>query len=93
MFKVYHMPKRIHLKYGGMCIRSVIALLNYNNNTGKKIVGDKMVYSKHLGRYTIKNTYENTEGDRRIHIMNEVQLMAIEGSSGPLKLLEKNLIP
>lgn len=91
--RLKYMPKRIHLKYEGMYIRSIIAILDHNDNTDKKIVGDKMVYSKPLGRYTIKNTYENTEGNWRIDIMNKVHLMAIEGSSGPLKLPEKNLIP
>ncbi|KAE9521400.1 hypothetical protein AGLY_018222 [Aphis glycines] len=41
----------------------------------KKIVGNKIVYSKPLGRYTIKNTYENTEGNWRIDIMNKVHFM------------------
>lgn len=91
--RLKYMPKRIHLKYEGMYIRSIIAILDHNSNTDKKIVGDKMVYSKPLGRYTIKNTYENTEGNWRIDIMNKVHLMAIEGSSGPLRLPEKNLIP
>lgn len=76
-----------------MYIRSIIAILDHNNNTDKKIVGDKMVYSKPLGRYTIKNKYENTEENWRIDIMNKVHLMTIEGSSGPLKLPEKSLIP
>jgi len=45
------MPKHIHLKY----IRSITAILDHigNNNNDKKIVGDTMVYSKPLGRYTI----------------------------------------
>ncbi|KAF0709150.1 Uncharacterized protein FWK35_00034559, partial [Aphis craccivora] len=37
--------------------------------------------------------YEGMKLENRIDIMNKVNLMAIEGSSGPLKLREKNLIP
>jgi len=84
------MPKRIHLKYKGMNIRSIITILDHNDNTDKKIVGDKMVHSIPLGRYTIKNTYEKTEGSWRIDVMNKVYFTVIEGSSGPLKLSEKN---
>ncbi|VVC34713.1 Hypothetical protein CINCED_3A014613 [Cinara cedri] len=42
----YNMPKSIHLKCEGMYIRSIIAILDHNNNTDKKIIEDKMVYSK-----------------------------------------------
>jgi len=35
-----------------------MAVLDHNNNTNKQLVGDKIVYSKPIGKYTIKNVYE-----------------------------------
>ncbi|XP_025413422.1 uncharacterized protein LOC112685695 [Sipha flava] len=70
--RLKYMPKRIHLKYRGMYIRSILAILDHNYNTNKQLVGDKMVYSKPLGKYTIKNVYERTDTDWRKQIMHEV---------------------
>jgi len=55
-----------------MYIRSILAILDHNYNTNKTLVGDKMVYSKPLGKYTIKNVYERTDTDWRKQIMHEV---------------------
>jgi len=43
------MPNRIHLKYKGMHIRSIIAILDHNWNINKNELGEKMVYSKPAG--------------------------------------------
>ncbi|KAE9524465.1 hypothetical protein AGLY_015186 [Aphis glycines] len=70
--RLKYMPKRIHLKYRSMYIRSIMAILDHNYNTNKQVVGDKMVYSKPLGKYTIKNVYERTDNDWRKRIMEKV---------------------
>lgn len=70
--RLKYTPKRIHLKYRGMYIRSIMAILDHNYNTNKQVVGDKMVYSKPLGKYTIKNVYERTDNDWRKRIMKKV---------------------
>lgn len=44
------MPKRIHFKYSGMHMRSIIAILDHNSNVSKTMIEYKMAYSKPLGR-------------------------------------------
>lgn len=34
--RLKYIPKRIHLKYEWMYIRSIVAILDHNNNTGKR---------------------------------------------------------
>lgn len=67
------MPKRIHLKYSGMHMRSILAILDHNSNVNKTMIGDKMVYSKPLGRYTMKNRYTSTTNNWRAEIMQNVK--------------------
>jgi len=51
------MPKRIHLKYKSMYMRSIIAILDNINNVNKKEFREKIVFSKPASRYVIqKNT-------------------------------------
>lgn len=59
--RLKYMPKRIHLKYKGMHMRSMIDILNYNNNINKTELSDKMVYSKPAERYVLKTKYEPTK--------------------------------
>lgn len=74
------MPKRIHLKYKGVHMRSMIAILDHNLNINKKELGDKMVYSKPAGRYVSKTKYEPSNDEWRhtiividIIIMSEIK--------------------
>jgi len=67
------MPKKIHLKYIGVHMRSIVATLDHNSNVNKTMIGDKMVYSKPLGRYTIKNQYTSTANDWRAEIMKNIK--------------------
>lgn len=76
--RLKYMPKRIHLKYSGMHMRSIIAILDHYSNVGKTMIGDKMVYSKPLGRYTIKNRYSSTTNDWRAEIMQNLKEKAKE---------------
>jgi len=39
-----------------MFVRSKLAILGHNNNTEKTLIGEKVVFSKPLGRFTIKNS-------------------------------------
>lgn len=57
--RLKYMPKRIHLKFNGMYLRSIIAIFDHNYNVNITLVGDKLVFSKPIGRYTLKNRYEN----------------------------------
>jgi len=41
-----------------MYMRSIIAILDHNNNVNKKEVGEKIVFSKPSSRYVIKKKYE-----------------------------------
>ncbi|XP_050064701.1 uncharacterized protein LOC114122846 [Aphis gossypii] len=71
--RLKYMPKRIHLKYSGMHMRSILAILDHNSNVNKTMIGDKMVYSKSLGRYTMKNRYTSTTNNWRAEIMQNVK--------------------
>jgi len=51
MFKIY--AKKIHLKYIGIHMRSMIDILDHNWNINKNKLGEKMVYSKPAGRYVL----------------------------------------
>ena len=52
--RLKYMPKRIHLKYKGMLLRSMIAILDHNYNLHKNELGKKMIYSKPAGQYVLK---------------------------------------
>lgn len=54
---------RIQLKYQGVCIRSILVILYLYHNKSKQLVGDKIIYSKPLRKYTMKNVYERTDTD------------------------------
>lgn len=56
--RLKYMPKRIHLKYKCMYLRSIIAILDHNQNINKKELGEKIVYSKPAGGYVLKTKYE-----------------------------------
>lgn len=86
--RLKYMTKRIHLKYSGMHMRSIIAILDHNSNVGKTMIGDKMVYSKPLGRYTIKNRFSSTTNDWRAEIMQNTKEKAMENI-----IFQSQLIP
>jgi len=48
------MPKKIHLKYIGVHMRSIVATLDHISNANKTMIGDKMVYSNHWGVIQLK---------------------------------------
>jgi len=66
------MPKRIHLQFNGMFVRSILAILDHNNNTEKTLVGEKIVFSKPLGRFTIKNSYNKSQNNWKRDIMSKI---------------------
>lgn len=71
--RLKYMPKRIHLKYKGMLMRSMIAILDHNHNLDKKELGEKMVYSKFAGQYVLKTKYGPSHDEWRHTIMTEVE--------------------
>ncbi|KAL4152882.1 hypothetical protein QTP88_000715 [Uroleucon formosanum] len=71
--RLKYMPKRIHLKYSGMHMRPILAILDHNSNVNKTMIGDKMVYSKPFGCYTMKNRYTSTTNNWRAEIMQNVK--------------------
>jgi hypothetical protein len=54
-------------------MRSMIAILDHNQNINKKELGDKMVYSKPAGLYVLKTKYEPSNDDWRHTIMSEIK--------------------
>jgi len=82
--RLKYMPKRIHLEYSGMHMRSIIDILDHNSKT---MIGNNMVYSKPLGCYTIKNRYSSTTNDWRAEIIQNIKENLIFQSQ------EEQLIP
>lgn len=71
--RLKYMPKRIHLKYNGMYIRSILAIIDHNSNLNKNPIGEKVVYSKSLRKYTIKTRFEPTKSEWRRVILENLQ--------------------
>ncbi|XP_025424708.1 uncharacterized protein LOC112693733 [Sipha flava] len=69
------------------------AILDHNYNTGKNIIGDKMVFSKSLRKYTIKNTYERSKTDWRKQIMNKIEELSKENILEPMNISENVSVP
>ncbi|CAI6365786.1 unnamed protein product [Macrosiphum euphorbiae] len=70
--RLKYMPKRIHLQFNGMFVRSILAILDHNNNTKKTLIGEKVVFSKPLGRFTIKNSYNKTQNNWKREIISTI---------------------
>lgn len=70
--RLKYMPKRIHLQFNGMFVRSILAILDHNNNTEKTLIGEKVVFSKPLGRFTIKNSYNKSQNNWKRDIMSTI---------------------
>jgi len=71
--RLKYMPKRIHLKYKGMHMRCMIAIIDHNHNINKKELGDKMVYSNPAGRYILKTKYEHSNDEWHHILMSEIK--------------------
>ncbi|CAI6376865.1 unnamed protein product [Macrosiphum euphorbiae] len=71
--RLKYMPKRIHLKYNGMYIRSILAIIDHNSNLNKNPIGEKVVYSKSLRKYTIKTRFEPTKSEWRRVLLENIQ--------------------
>jgi len=57
------MPKRIHLQFNGIFVRSILAILDHNSKTDKILIGKKFVFSKPLERFAIKNPDYKTQNN------------------------------
>lgn len=54
-------------------MRLIIVILDHNGNDSKTIIGDKIVYTKSLERYTIKNRYSSTVNNWRQEIIHNIK--------------------
>lgn len=85
------MSKQLHLTYNGLYFGSILTILDYNS--GKNIIGDKMVFSKFLQKYTIKNTYEPLKTDWQKQIMNQVKELLKANILKPMNIFENVFVP
>lgn len=46
-----------------MFLRSILTIINSNNNSNTTVMGERVVFSKPLSRFTVKNTYNKTQND------------------------------
>jgi len=94
-----YMPKRNLLKYKGMYMIIIIAILDHNNNVNKKEVGEKIVFSKPASRYVIKRKYDLNKNDEwRENIMQKVHVHIKENNSTisekfSLLAMPNNIVP
>jgi hypothetical protein len=51
-------PKRIAYTYEGLVVRTILAVLDHNNNQGRKVIGEKVDYSKVTKEYKLHDKYE-----------------------------------
>jgi len=64
-----------------MYLRSIIAILHHNYNVNKTLVGDKLVFSKPIGCYTLKNRYKNPSNNWRQIIIENIEINARTGNN------------
>jgi len=50
----------------------MLAILDHNNNTEKTLIGENVVFSKPLGRFTMKNSYNKTQNNWKYGIMTKI---------------------
>lgn len=83
------LPKRLHFGYVGMCLRSIIAILDHNNNVGRKAKSQKAQYSKVSARWVLKNVYELKTSTWKRDILSEVLACVVTPVSSDLPSVTK----
>jgi hypothetical protein len=54
-------PKRIAYTYEGLVVRTILAVLDHNSNQGRKVIGEKVDYSKVSKEYKLHDKYEEKD--------------------------------
>jgi hypothetical protein len=65
-------PKRIVYLYKGMVLRNILAVLDNNNNLGRKVIKKKLYYSKATKQYFEKDVYEPKSGKWRLNLVDKI---------------------
>lgn len=83
------LPKRLHYGYIGMFLRSIIAILDHNNNVGRKAKSQRPQYSKVSGRWVMKNVYEPKTSTWKCNIVSRVLSHFMDPGSSVLPRVTK----
>lgn len=87
--RLKYAPKKHHIPFYGMQIRSILAVLDHNNNLNKKVISTKKIYSKGARKIVDKNIYEKTSDHWRLNLMEEI--ICYTKNPNPL-IIEENIV-
>lgn len=79
-------PKRNHFSYDGMVARTILSILDFNNNIGRSKKGTKLKFSKPLKKWVSVNVYDSKIHKWRKDILERVILVV----KGKLRLELEN---
>jgi hypothetical protein len=65
-------PKRIAYSYSGMVLRTILAVLDHNNNVGREVVGERVRYNKVSKRYFLGDQYAAKSSQWRTDLVNKI---------------------
>jgi hypothetical protein len=69
-------PKRISYSYEGMVTRTILAIIDHNENVGRQVIGDQSKYSKATKEHKLQARYEaKDESWRRELVQNCVKFV------------------
>jgi hypothetical protein len=64
-------PKRISYTYEGMVIRTILAIIDHNENVGRKVIGDQLKYSKATKEYKLQEKYQAKDESWRLALVQD----------------------
>lgn len=73
-------PKRIIYSYTGMVLRNILAILDHNQNLGRKLIGQKVRYSKATKQYKLEDVFEKKSEQWRKDLVQKIVRSATEES-------------
>ncbi|XP_065336483.1 uncharacterized protein LOC135940755 [Cloeon dipterum] len=68
--------KRVHFFYENMLLKTILAVLDHNHNTGRASVGTKTTFSKLRKTYQLETKYEEKCNEWRANLLEEIEKYA-----------------
>jgi diphthamide synthase subunit DPH2 len=65
-------PKRIVYSYTGMVLRTILAILDHNNNVGRKVKSQVRKYSKATKQWKLRDVYETKKDQWRLDLVQKI---------------------
>lgn len=70
--RLKYTPKRVHFSFKGMMIRSMLAILDHNNNIGRKKVRESVRYSKSQKKWVYVPVYQAKNNNWRKELVDNI---------------------